>query len=74
MKVAGWPEGYGRRVLPEVDSTNAEAARVAERVKAPATAVPGTSRTSITSVRPWYRTPAAMVAKRTPSITGSCGK
>lgn len=24
-----WPEGYARRILPEVDSTNAEAARVA---------------------------------------------
>ena len=24
-----WPEGYGRRVLDQVDSTNAEAARIA---------------------------------------------
>ncbi|MBP0481966.1 biotin--[acetyl-CoA-carboxylase] ligase [Sagittula salina] len=24
----GWPEGYGRRVMAEVDSTNAEAARI----------------------------------------------
>ena len=30
-----WPEGYGRRVLPEVDSTNAEAARVAEGLSGP---------------------------------------
>lgn len=30
-----WPEGYGRRVLPEVDSTNAEAARSAARLAGP---------------------------------------
>jgi BirA family biotin operon repressor/biotin-[acetyl-CoA-carboxylase] ligase len=30
-----WPEGYGRRVLAEVDSTNAEAARVAARLSGP---------------------------------------
>lgn len=30
-----WPEGYGRRVLPEVDSTNAEAARIAEGLSGP---------------------------------------
>ena len=35
MKVAGWPDGYGRRVLPEVDSTNAEAARVAGTLAGP---------------------------------------
>ena len=28
--MTGWPEGVGRRVLEEVDSTNAEAARIAE--------------------------------------------
>lgn len=35
MKVAGWPEGYGRRVLAEVDSTNAEAGRVAGTLAGP---------------------------------------
>lgn len=30
-----WPEGYGRRVLAEVDSTNAEAARIAGQLAAP---------------------------------------
>ncbi|MEQ8896634.1 MAG: biotin--[acetyl-CoA-carboxylase] ligase [Roseovarius sp.] len=35
MKVSGWPEGYGRRVLAEVDSTNAEAARVAGTLAGP---------------------------------------
>jgi BirA family biotin operon repressor/biotin-[acetyl-CoA-carboxylase] ligase len=30
-----WPEGYGRRVLAEVDSTNAEAARVAGALAGP---------------------------------------
>ncbi|TNF22991.1 MAG: biotin--[acetyl-CoA-carboxylase] ligase [Rhodobacteraceae bacterium] len=30
-----WPEGYGRRVLAEVDSTNAEAARIAARLAGP---------------------------------------
>lgn len=30
-----WPEGYGRRVLAEVDSTNAEAARIAPELLAP---------------------------------------
>jgi len=30
-----WPEGYGRRVLPVVDSTNAEAARVASGLSGP---------------------------------------
>src|SRR6056297_236711 len=50
------------------------AARVDDRVKAPATAVPGAHSTSMTSARPAYRTPAAAVAKRTPSMTGSSGK
>lgn len=31
----GWPEGYGRRVLEEVDSTNAEAARLAAELSGP---------------------------------------
>ncbi len=31
----GWPSGFGRRVLPEVDSTNAEAARVAATLAGP---------------------------------------
>lgn len=31
----GWPEGYGRRVLAEVDSTNAEAARIAPGLAGP---------------------------------------
>ncbi len=30
-----WPEGYGRRVLAEVDSTNAEAARIASSLTGP---------------------------------------
>ncbi|MDX1780818.1 MAG: biotin--[acetyl-CoA-carboxylase] ligase [Thalassovita sp.] len=30
-----WPEGYGRRVLDSVDSTNAEAARIASRLAGP---------------------------------------
>ena len=30
-----WPEGYGRRVLAEVDSTNAEAARIAAGLSGP---------------------------------------
>ncbi|WP_370230376.1 biotin--[acetyl-CoA-carboxylase] ligase [Cognatishimia sp.] len=30
-----WPEGYARRVLPEVDSTNAEAARIASDLAGP---------------------------------------
>jgi BirA family biotin operon repressor/biotin-[acetyl-CoA-carboxylase] ligase len=30
-----WPEGYGRRVLAEVDSTNAEAARIAPGLRGP---------------------------------------
>ncbi len=31
----GWPSGYGRRVLAEVDSTNAEAARIAPDLAGP---------------------------------------
>lgn len=30
-----WPEGYGRRVLPTIDSTNAEAARIAPSLTGP---------------------------------------
>ena len=30
-----WPVGYGRRVLAEVDSTNAEAARIAAELAGP---------------------------------------
>ncbi len=33
--MADWPEGYGRRVLAQVDSTNAEAARIAPSLTAP---------------------------------------
>lgn len=33
--MSGWPEGYGRRVLAEVDSTNAEAARIAGDLAGP---------------------------------------
>ena len=32
---AGWPEGYGRRVLAEIDSANAEAARIAGGLSGP---------------------------------------
>ncbi|MEQ9259863.1 MAG: biotin--[acetyl-CoA-carboxylase] ligase [Roseovarius sp.] len=35
MKSVVWPEGYGRRVLPEVDSTMAEAARLTPGLAAP---------------------------------------
>lgn len=35
MSVSRWPTGYGRRVLESVDSTNAEAARVASSLKGP---------------------------------------
>ncbi len=30
-----WPAGYGRRVLPRIDSTNAEAARIAPHLRGP---------------------------------------
>lgn len=33
--MADWPSGYGRRVLAEVDSTNAEAARIARDLTGP---------------------------------------
>ncbi|MDG1431313.1 MAG: biotin--[acetyl-CoA-carboxylase] ligase [Paracoccaceae bacterium] len=33
--MAGWPESYGKRVLAEVDSTNAEAARIAPMLSGP---------------------------------------
>lgn len=33
--MTGWPQGYGRRVLAEVDSTNAEAARIADGLAGP---------------------------------------
>lgn len=33
--MSGWPDGYGRRVMAEVDSTNAEAARVAPGLTRP---------------------------------------
>jgi BirA family biotin operon repressor/biotin-[acetyl-CoA-carboxylase] ligase len=33
--MSNWPDGYGRRVLAEVDSTNAEAARIAPGLLAP---------------------------------------
>src|SRR5690606_15663914 len=54
--------------------SSTQAARVAEVVKAPAIVVPGASRTSVTSVRPGYRTPAATAANSTPAIRGSAGK
>ncbi len=34
-EVGIWPEGVGRRILPEVDSTNAEAARIAASLTQP---------------------------------------
>ncbi len=34
-RLTGWPAGYGRRVLAEVDSTNAEAARIALELAGP---------------------------------------
>lgn len=34
-RMTDWPEGYGRRVLAEVDSTNAEAARIAPGLTGP---------------------------------------
>lgn len=33
--MTGWPEGYGKRVLAEVDSTNAEATRIAADLSGP---------------------------------------
>ncbi|MEO3413848.1 biotin--[acetyl-CoA-carboxylase] ligase [Roseovarius sp. CAU 1744] len=33
--MTGWPEGYGKRVLASVDSTNAEAARIAPGLSGP---------------------------------------
>ncbi|MFD0858408.1 biotin--[acetyl-CoA-carboxylase] ligase [Roseovarius aquimarinus] len=35
MKDPGWPEGYARRVLDEVDSTNAEGLRLAKSLAGP---------------------------------------
>ncbi len=35
MKDPGWPEGYGRRILAEVDSTNAEGMRLAPELEVP---------------------------------------
>ncbi|RBI75276.1 biotin--[acetyl-CoA-carboxylase] ligase [Roseovarius sp. TE539] len=35
MPVNSWPAGYGRRVLARVDSTNAEAARIAPSLQGP---------------------------------------
>jgi len=35
MKDEGWPDGYGRRMLVEVDSTNAEGLRLAASLAAP---------------------------------------
>ncbi len=34
-KTGDWPEGYGRRILQEVDSTNAEAARISGELSGP---------------------------------------
>lgn len=34
-QVQDWPEGYGKRILAEVDSTNAEAARIASTLTGP---------------------------------------
>jgi BirA family biotin operon repressor/biotin-[acetyl-CoA-carboxylase] ligase len=33
--MSNWPEGYGRRILASVDSTNAEAARIAPEISGP---------------------------------------
>ena len=52
-------------------STAAE--RVFERVRTPATVVPGANSASIRSVRPLYLMPASRVAKRTPSMAGMAG-
>ena len=49
------------------------AARVFDWVNTPATAVPTASSASMTSSRPWYFTPAALLAKRTPPTAGSLG-
>ena len=53
--MAAWPHGVGRRVLAEVDSTNAEAARIAPNLTGPEwilalrqTAARGASRPSTT--------------------------
>ncbi|UXX83953.1 biotin--[acetyl-CoA-carboxylase] ligase [Roseovarius pelagicus] len=35
MKNVGWPDGYAKCILPEVDSTNAEAVRVAATLTGP---------------------------------------
>ncbi len=35
MNNSTWPQGYGKRVLAEVDSTNAEAARIASEISGP---------------------------------------
>ncbi|MEP3034941.1 MAG: biotin--[acetyl-CoA-carboxylase] ligase [Pseudoruegeria sp.] len=35
LSTKGWPDGFGRRVLSEVDSTNAEAARIAASLAGP---------------------------------------
>ena len=35
MSIKAWPQGYGRRVLASVDSTNAEAARIAPGLSGP---------------------------------------
>lgn len=35
LSIKGWPEGVGRRILNEVDSTSAEAARIAHSLAAP---------------------------------------
>jgi len=47
---------------------------VAERVKTPATAVPGTHFANIKSKRPSYLTPDATAENETPSILGIFGK
>jgi len=49
------------------------AAAVSDRVKTPATVVPAANSRRQTSVRPWYRTPQARAASRTPAIGGSSG-
>ncbi len=35
MKISDWPDGYGRRMLEEVDSTNSEASRIVNEVSGP---------------------------------------
>jgi hypothetical protein len=64
------------RTLPRVrfflhQSTGAD--EVLDLVSTPAMVAPAGSRASITSSRPWYRTPEAAAASLTPAMRGSVG-